>query len=356
MSNMGATIPEVAGLKPSYAVLEVGKSYLWCSCGLSKQQPFCDQSHQGTGFKPVRYVAATPKEVLFCNCKKTSDPPFCDGAHNNIEGAYAEDDPNSEANLGISIVEADPDGRARLNGHCFVASPTAVESMQRGNLEVATLIAADQGALYQSQFHLRVHRGESPVVTFGDRQVIVLATHGSGSINISGREFSIEPETGVYVRPGEAFALTNSGDDVIQLVVSVCPLAPKPEYPKSMPNNFDKTQLVRTVGIDVASRQRMADRFFQLLVDKCIGSDAATQFIGEIPQSKAMPHRHLYEETLVILKGRGYMWTEDYKTAVNPGDVIFLPGKQLHSLECTDSDGMMLAGVIYPGDNPAINY
>jgi len=38
------------------------------------------------------------------------------------------------------------------------------------------------------------------------------------------------------------------------------------------------------------------------------------------------------------------------------GDVIFLPRKQLHSLECTDPESMVVAGVIYPGDNPSINY
>ncbi|MCZ6830678.1 MAG: cupin domain-containing protein [Gammaproteobacteria bacterium] len=100
----------------------------------------------------------------------------------------------------------------------------------------------------------------------------------------------------------------------------------------------------------------MADRFFQILVDKCIGSNVVTQFIGDVPKSKAAMHRHLYEESIVILKGSGFMWTEDLKTPVATGDVIFLPRKQIHSLECTDPDGMMLAGVIYPGDNPAINY
>ena len=48
--------------------------------------------------------------------------------------------------------------------------------------------------------------------------------------------------------------------------------------------------------------------------------------------------------------------TEATKTPIVAGDVIFLPRKQLHSLQCTDPDGMMLAGVIYPGDNPSINY
>ena len=38
------------------------------------------------------------------------------------------------------------------------------------------------------------------------------------------------------------------------------------------------------------------------------------------------------------------------------GDVIFLPRKQLHSLEATSADGIDVVGVICPGDNPSINY
>ena len=50
------------------------------------------------------------------------------------------------------------------------------------------------------------------------------------------------------------------------------------------------------------------------------------------------------------------MWTETRKATVRAGDVIFLPRKQLHSLECTSDAPMLVAGVICPGSNPAINY
>jgi hypothetical protein len=36
--------------------------------------------------------------------------------------------------------------------------------------------------------------------------------------------------------------------------------------------------------------------------------------------------------------------------------VIFLPRKQIHSLQSTSATGMDVVGVIYPGDNPSINY
>ena len=63
------------------------------------------------------------------------------------------------------------------------------------------------------------------------------------------------------------------------------------------------------------TRQRtaMGPRYFQMLVDKRIGSRTITQFIGHIPRSKAAPHRHLYEEAIIVLAGEGYMWTEQRK-------------------------------------------
>jgi mannose-6-phosphate isomerase-like protein (cupin superfamily) len=123
-----------------------------------------------------------------------------------------------------------------------------------------------------------------------------------------------------------------------------------------MPRNFDPQFPVRVVPVDAEQRTAMGPRYFQMLVDKRIGSTVITQFIGHIPPSKAAPHRHLYEEAIIVLSGEGYMWTEDKKARVKAGDVIFLPRKQLHSLEATSPEGIDVVGVICPGDNPSINY
>ena len=65
-----------------YAVdVESGKTYIWCSCGRSQKQPFCDGSHKGTGLTPVKYIAEETKQVYFCGCKSTNKPPLCDGSH-----------------------------------------------------------------------------------------------------------------------------------------------------------------------------------------------------------------------------------------------------------------------------------
>jgi CDGSH-type Zn-finger protein len=71
----------VARKGPFGVVVEKGKTYWWCACGLSKSQPFCDGSHQGTDFEPVKYVADDNVMVAFCGCKRSGVKPFCDDSH-----------------------------------------------------------------------------------------------------------------------------------------------------------------------------------------------------------------------------------------------------------------------------------
>lgn len=123
-----------------------------------------------------------------------------------------------------------------------------------------------------------------------------------------------------------------------------------------MPQAFDSAYPCRVQGVDKDKRKAMGDRFFQVLIDENSHGTPVTQFIGEIPQSRAPHHHHLYEETIMVLSGEGFMWTDKTKAAVRPGDTIFLPAKQAHSLECKTQGGMRLVGVFYPSMSPAINY
>ena len=70
-----------AGNEPIVVDAIKGKNYAWCVCGLSKKQPFCDNSHKGTEFKPVIYKAEETKKVYLYVCKQTNNQPFCDGSH-----------------------------------------------------------------------------------------------------------------------------------------------------------------------------------------------------------------------------------------------------------------------------------
>ncbi len=76
----------VSPKKGPYVVeLEAGKSYWWCSCGRSKQQPFCDGSHQGTGLAPLEFSVDESKKYGLCGCKHTNNPPFCDATHKDLD-------------------------------------------------------------------------------------------------------------------------------------------------------------------------------------------------------------------------------------------------------------------------------
>jgi len=74
---------EIAPKEPKVLELEPG-SYYWCACGRSKNQPFCDGSHKGTGITPQAFEIQEKKKVALCQCKHTKNPPFCDGSHADL--------------------------------------------------------------------------------------------------------------------------------------------------------------------------------------------------------------------------------------------------------------------------------
>jgi CDGSH-type Zn-finger protein len=76
--------PKIAQTSPYPVLVEAGKSYFWCSCGLSANQPFCDGSHKTTDHTPVKFDATESKTVFFCGCKHTANPVFCDGTHASL--------------------------------------------------------------------------------------------------------------------------------------------------------------------------------------------------------------------------------------------------------------------------------
>jgi CDGSH-type Zn-finger protein len=76
--------PEIPQKSPYAVDVEAGKSYWWCACGKSKNQPFCDGSHAGTAFSPVEYKAAASTTVYFCGCKHSKNGALCDGSHKSL--------------------------------------------------------------------------------------------------------------------------------------------------------------------------------------------------------------------------------------------------------------------------------
>jgi len=78
-----ASEAKIADRRPAVLELQPGK-YFWCACGRSKNQPFCDGSHAGTGLTPVAFEIEEEKRVALCQCKRTAKRPMCDGTHSSL--------------------------------------------------------------------------------------------------------------------------------------------------------------------------------------------------------------------------------------------------------------------------------
>jgi len=79
--------PRIARRTPVTLTLAPGR-YSWCTCGYSRNQPFCDDSHQklkGTPqWKSYKFQVLEECEVTLCRCKRTKSPPFCDCRHDSL--------------------------------------------------------------------------------------------------------------------------------------------------------------------------------------------------------------------------------------------------------------------------------
>lgn len=78
--------PIIAAKSPAKADLTEGETYSWCRCGRSRNQPFCDGSHKGTGITPKSFKAEESGTAYLCRCKATGNAPFCDGTHSKLDG------------------------------------------------------------------------------------------------------------------------------------------------------------------------------------------------------------------------------------------------------------------------------
>ncbi|MEZ5758188.1 MAG: CDGSH iron-sulfur domain-containing protein [Emcibacteraceae bacterium] len=344
----------VAENKPTLVSLEAGKKYAWCTCKLSKNQPFCDGSHKATNKRPMVFTADKDEDVLLCVCKATKSGPYCDGSHNNLEDVYAEATPEEvESMKGSHFVERE-NGKALIDGGAYVLTPQAENDKVAGNLRYQPVISEEDGATKLSLHKLSVSPGTTPWLEYKGVDTVLYFVDGKGKVDIAGREFDVAAEAGIYVRPGESFRVI--AKENMTIYATACPMLSELSVLDENQSEFQADFPERYVAFDLATANVMANRFYQELVDKKVGSNEVTQFIGQIPKSRAAMHRHLYEEAIVILSGFGRMWTGTKWATVECGDVLFLPHRQGHSLECTADDGMLLMGVFYPSGSPAINY
>ena len=69
--------PTTPQKSPYKVIIEKGKTYFWCACGLSQKQPFCDGTHKKEGkFKSIKYIAEERKEIFFLRVQDDETSTF----------------------------------------------------------------------------------------------------------------------------------------------------------------------------------------------------------------------------------------------------------------------------------------
>ncbi len=191
----------------------------------------------------------------------------------------------------------------------------------------------------------------------GDRQVSTTCVSGWVNLVIDGRPHEVDADTGIYLRPGEIFAIDNPGPDSVILISSQCPDPDRVPQLVVFPA-VDSTRPDRSPIVRLADRPSVttADRWYRVLVDDQVGSTQVTQFVGSVPPGRAPDHFHNYEEVVLILKGEGRMWAGDTNTPIGAGSCIYLPKGQVHCVENTGTEELRLLGVFYPAGSPSVRY
>ena len=248
-----------------------------------------------------------------------------------------------------------------LEGGCRVTGIRDGEPTIKGTLSVWPQIGRAIDASGISLRTMEFAPGLSPGFRNQGCDEIIFVLQGAATILIDGWPYPVQPETGVYLRPGAILTVDNPGPEPFVLISSQCPeplatpetLPPlpspqSPETPRTRP-----TPIVRLANRDDVST---ADRWYRVLVDDEVGSRQVTQFVGSIPPGRAPDHFHNYEEVLFILRGVGRMWTRETHTPIASGSCIYLPKGQVHCVENTGDDELRLLGVFYPAESPSARY
>jgi mannose-6-phosphate isomerase-like protein (cupin superfamily) len=247
-----------------------------------------------------------------------------------------------------------------LEGGCRVTGIRDGEPTINGTLSVWPQIGRVSGASAISLRTMEFAPGLSPGLRNQEGDEIIFVLQGAATILIDGWPYPVQPETGVYLRPGAILAVDNPGPAPFVLISSQCPeplvtsetLPPFiPQSPNHSPG--EQPSLVRLVD---RAAVPTADRWYRVLVDDEVGSRRATQFVGSIPPGRAPDHFHNYEEVLVILRGVGRMWAGKTHTPIAVGSCIYLPKGQVHCVENTGDDELRLLGVFYPAGSPSVRY
>jgi mannose-6-phosphate isomerase-like protein (cupin superfamily) len=224
----------------------------------------------------------------------------------------------------------------------YVVSADDVEARpESGTARAKVTIDHSCGCERLEQRVLRFAPGRSEERQTGDRQELLFVAGGSGTLEVAGGAHGLEPDTGVFLVPGDSWAIDNPGPDDLALVSVTAPC------------EGERRSQVTVRYADRPSLPAAPNREFRLLVNEDLGCLDVTQFVGLIPPGRAPLHSHPYDEVVYVVEGEGVLHLGDTDTALGPGSCIHLPPLQEHCLENTGPTPMRVLGVFHPSGSPA---
>lgn len=243
----------------------------------------------------------------------------------------------------------------RLAAGCCVIDPDEGKWQKDANRRYRVPISGGMGAKLLAQTVSRYTPGVTPGRMNPSSEEVHYVVSGRGACFIDGFVYGLEQGVGIFVPRGAEFVVENRYPEELTLVSVTCPEEknPKNGLRARMVPNAPGRPPARTVQERDCKEIPTGDRTFRVLVDKELGCEQVTQFVGFIPPSKAPPHFHTYEEAIYILEGEGIVWAGDEQAPFRPGTSIYLPPGVHHCLENPSSGPIRLLGVFYPSGSPA---
>ncbi len=175
-------------------------------------------------------------------------------------------------------------------------------------------------------------------------QEILYVVSGRGSIEVDGEAHALEPDTGVFLAPGETREVENPGPGPLVLVGV------------RAPEDREAARGARRVTVRFADQPELrADdhRTYRYLVNEDAGCFDVTQFIGIVQPYRAPDHSHPYDEVGYIVEGEGIAHIAGRQTPIGPGSCFHLPPEEVHCIENTGPAVMRIMGVFHPSGSPA---
>src|ERR1043166_4706480 len=178
-----------------------------------------------------------------------------------------------------------------LEGGCRVLLMNEGTPEIAGNMKLWRQIGPATGAKAVSLQIIEFGEGRSPLIRNDEVDEVFYylesiedgrQTASQCIIQLDGRSFDLETQTGFYLQSGKTLSVENSNSVPVVFVSVQCP---KSANEKGVPA-FPGVRLTDRAAIPTA------DRWYRVLVDDEVGSHEVTQFVGSIPPGRAPDHFH----------------------------------------------------------------